>query len=327
MTFQMSNVLGRALRRVDRLLAPVTARSAEDQHLISFLFHTVCDDPNSHHSRQVDPHQGLTIAGLRKFIDYFLEHEFSFITPRDIPALQPSGRFAMMTFDDGYANNLLALPVLRSYHVPAVIYVSTNHVRYGKAFWWDVVYRNRHRQKRSESDIELERAVLKRKTVPEIEAYLTREFGAGWERPAGDLDRPLTPAELRDLAEEPLIEIGNHTADHAILTLCDSETMRSQIELAQSYLASETGSMPITISYPNGNYDKRVIVAAQACGLIHGITTLPHKNRVPFAEGERMTTGRYCVFFGPDLYLDLAVCRSSAQLYSRLVCSFKGRSM
>lgn len=321
----MSNIIGRAIQWVDRRFAPLVASGAEDQHLISFLFHNVVDSPSSHRSHQVDPQQGLTIAGLREFIDYFLEHEFSFVTPRDIPRVRLGGRFVMMTFDDGYANNLLALPVLRSYNVPAVVYVATNHVRYGRAFWWDVVHRNRHNQARAPSDIETEKAALKMKTAAEIEAYLRREFGADWGRPAGDLDRPLTPAELRELAEEPLIEIGNHTADHAILTSCDSETMHSQIELAQSYLAGETGSVPISISYPNGNFDKRVVTTARACGLVHGITTLPYKNRLPLAAGDSMTTGRYCVFFGPDLRLDLAVCRSSVQLHSRLVCYFRGR--
>ena len=41
----------------------------------------------------------------------------------------------MLTFDDGYYNNHLALPVLEEFDVPALFFISTNHVKQQKCFW------------------------------------------------------------------------------------------------------------------------------------------------------------------------------------------------
>jgi peptidoglycan/xylan/chitin deacetylase (PgdA/CDA1 family) len=62
------------------------------------------------------------------------------------------GRAVAVTFDDGYADNLLtAQPILRSYGVPAAVFVSTGHVDTSSEFWWD----------------EIERIVLAPGTLPE----------------------------------------------------------------------------------------------------------------------------------------------------------------
>ncbi|MEJ7665168.1 MAG: polysaccharide deacetylase family protein [Hymenobacter sp.] len=64
------------------------------------------------------------------------------MSPADVlRGLDPAGKYALITFDDGYFNNHLALPVLRRYGVPATFFISSHHVLSGQAFWWDVVYR------------------------------------------------------------------------------------------------------------------------------------------------------------------------------------------
>lgn len=49
-------------------------------------------------------------------------------------------RAVVLTFDDGYADNLLlAAPLLRRFGVPATVFVATGYCESGRPFWWDAV--------------------------------------------------------------------------------------------------------------------------------------------------------------------------------------------
>ena len=113
-----------------------------------------------------------------------------------------------MTFDDGYADNQRALEVLREFNVPVTLYASANHVEQGRRFWWDAVYRERRRQGAGGAAIEAEIAALKARRHDAIERHVTKEFGSRALVPVEDLDRPLTPEELRALAGDE----GSHSA-------------------------------------------------------------------------------------------------------------------
>lgn len=54
-------------------------------------------------------------------------------TARDLPR-----RAAVITFDDGYADNLdIALPILAAHDAPATVFVTAGQVESGREFWWD----------------------------------------------------------------------------------------------------------------------------------------------------------------------------------------------
>ena len=268
--------------------------------LISLLFHNVFTDPKEIEQRIVHPQQYLTVDNLDQLIEYFQNAGYCFISPTQLGDETCRGKAnVLLTFDDGYANNRYALEVLRSRNVPAILFVSTNHVRDNKAFWWDVLYRERIRQGRQDRLAD-EFDQLKRLPYWEIEDTVITEFGPRALSPVSDLDRPLTPDELRELASEPEIFIGNHTMDHAILTNLDEEQIESQIEGAQVYLEKLLGHRPQCISYPNGNTDDRVIETAGRCGLKQGITVMPRKNRPVPDDGELMKLGRYCITFSEN---------------------------
>jgi peptidoglycan/xylan/chitin deacetylase (PgdA/CDA1 family) len=50
-------------------------------------------------------------------------------------------RSIVVTFDDGYADNLTALPILEANEVPATVFVVSGAVGKPDAFWWDLLTR------------------------------------------------------------------------------------------------------------------------------------------------------------------------------------------
>src|SRR4029077_3069692 len=51
---------------------------------------------------------------------------------------EPLTRAVVLTFDDGYRDNLLvAKPLLERHEVPATVFVTTAYVGSGRDFWWD----------------------------------------------------------------------------------------------------------------------------------------------------------------------------------------------
>ena len=119
---------------------------------------------------------------------------------------------------------------------------------------------------------------------------------------------------LKRLAAEPLITIGNHTSDHAILTAHDEGQIRAQIEDCQTYLADLLGSAPPVIAYPNGNYDDRTLRIAADAGFAVGFTVEPRKSRLPLADSDPLRLPRYALDGGPDTLQQCRSCRSDLQL-------------
>jgi peptidoglycan/xylan/chitin deacetylase (PgdA/CDA1 family) len=273
----------RLVRATDGLIARAyLALFRERGGLLAFLFHSLFRDEREIALNQVDPLQRTTVAQFRRFIAYYLGHGYRFISPADLlRGLEPGGKYALITFDDGYFNNIRALPVLEEYGVPAVFFVSTDHVRQNKCFWWDVLYRERVAQGASPSRAYREGVGLKSKRTEQIEAELTARFGPRAFEPRGDVDRPFSPAELRAFARSPHVHLGNHTADHAILTNYPPEQARAQILGAQEALRGMTGVCPSAIAYPNGAHSGRILEACGDIGLKVGFTVRPEKNPLP----------------------------------------------
>jgi len=211
------------------------------------------------------------------------------------------------------------VPILREYGIPAVFFISTNHVRDNKCFWWDVLYRERLERGIAGSSIEAEIAMLKSKKSDETESYIVDNFGEDAMTPISDIDRPMTEAELREFAKEEWVSIGNHTLDHAILTNYGSDEVNSLIGGAQCYLEQVTGEPPESISYPNGNYSKDIIRICRSNGLRLGITVESRKNHLPLDKTEDLfRLGRFMVHGNDRIESQCKFFRSDIAIYNRL---------
>ena len=145
----------------------------EKNSLIIFIFHGLFCNRKEFCLNVVEPQNIITVEQFRLFIEYYLAHNYTFISPYDIlEGLNKNKKYALINFDDGYYNCQNALPILKEYNVPAVFFISTNHVIYNKCFWWDVLFRQRIKQGISLRKIFHEEKLLKSKTNDEIEKYI-----------------------------------------------------------------------------------------------------------------------------------------------------------
>lgn len=298
---------------VNRLRQGVSALHRDSSALVSFLFHGVFANRSEIDVHAVAPQQQITVDDFRQFVVHFLENGYHFISPNDIlTGLPATGRFAMATFDDGYFNNRLVLPVLREFEIPAVFFISTNHVETGQCFWWDVIHRERTRQGVPRKFISTEMSSLKQRTHESIESYLRVQFGDASLDPIGDIDRPLTPAELAEFSQEPYVHLGNHTSDHAILTNYSPAGIDTQITTAQDAIEQMTGLRPTMISYPNGNYSEAVIQASLRAGLTQGITVEKRKDYLPLEDSDdaAMRLGRFVLWGNRNIEEQCRIIRS-----------------
>lgn len=290
----------------------------ERSGLVSFMFHALFRDEREMALNHIAPMDRITVALLRRLVEYYLEQGYRFVSPADlVDGLDPGGRYAMITFDDGYYNNTLALPVLEAYKVPAVFCIATDNVRQNKCFWWDVFHREHAEKGTSRQRFDSEVAELKSLRSGDVEARLIEWFGAGAMAPRSDIDRPFSPPELREFARHPCVHLGNHTAGHAILTNYTLEQARAEIAGAQDALREMTGITPLAIAYPNGAYNPDILNACGELGLKVGFTVRPQKNRLPIDSRSRqlLRLGRFCPTGRSPIVTQCRTYRSDVQLY------------
>jgi peptidoglycan/xylan/chitin deacetylase (PgdA/CDA1 family) len=304
-------VVDTGLSACDALCHRLTPASVRDAPaLLVFALHALCGTRAGVHDPVLATGQAVCVDDLRALVETVLAHGYRLVSPDDLAGgLDPAGNYAMLTFDDGYFNNVLALPVLDEFDVPATFFIASNCMLEGNAFWWDVVSRELERAGASAAEGRAELARLKALHPTSIEPAVRQRYGAEALRPRGDADRPFTPAELRDFARHRNVHVGNHTADHAILTHCTPQEARSQIDRCQDELRAITGRAPLAISYPNGNHSEAVVEAARAAGLRLGFTVQPGRNSAAPEAAAQMRLSRFYFHGRPDAASEFQACR------------------
>jgi peptidoglycan/xylan/chitin deacetylase (PgdA/CDA1 family) len=203
----------------------------------------------------------------------------------------------VLTFDDGYADNLWnAKPLLEKYELPATVFVTSGNLDSPMEFWWD----------------DLERILLQPRKLPEClrlnvqgRAYdwqtansderqlaymaihqilqplkpsdrnqaITELFAEADVDPMGRPDyRPLTTDELIQLAQSDLVDIGAHTVTHPLLSVMSEDDQSAEIVGSRQKLEAILGSPMDTFSYPYGNFTPETGDIVEAAGFEGALT-------------------------------------------------------
>jgi peptidoglycan/xylan/chitin deacetylase (PgdA/CDA1 family) len=201
-----------------------------------------------------------------------------------------------VTFDDGYLDvHANAVPALEAAEIPATLFVVSGTVGARQEFWWDQLEQcfragwsgARHvelvaGEVRAAGTMTSDEPAMRRlhqviyrlapALIPGVMADLRRQVGA----PAPVLERrPVTPAELAELAASPVMEVGAHTRNHANLTTLTADDRHDEIAGSRARLHTVL-DLPIeTISYPYGAHDGDTVRCARETGFTHACTVSP----------------------------------------------------
>jgi peptidoglycan/xylan/chitin deacetylase (PgdA/CDA1 family) len=271
------------LNRIDRFFArSLVNLGIEKKSLIVLLFHGLVKDEKDLDSGLIKPDYVVSTTFFSKTIAYFLSKGYSFIRPQDIiNGLAKNEKYILLTFDDGYFNNSLALPILEQYNVPANFFISSYYVENNKSFWWDVVYREHKKRNRNSNELDAEFALFERTKIKEIEKNLIKQFGEDALKPVGDIDRPFTAGELNEFASHKLVSLGNHTSRHAVLSILEQTEILDEFNTCQVFLNKITNDNLPIISYPMGYYNREIAELSGNFGFKLGFTVNERKNYFP----------------------------------------------
>jgi peptidoglycan/xylan/chitin deacetylase (PgdA/CDA1 family) len=298
----------------------------ERNALLCFLFHSIFLDEAEAGQNVIHPLQRTTVAQFRRFVEYYASQGYQFITPAELLAgLHPDRKYALISFDDGYFNNQRALPVLEEFSVPATFFITTGNVLNGRCFWWDVHWRECAAQGMSEQAIVRDGRSLKCLPTEQIEEELIRRFGPAAFTPRGDVDRAFTSEELRAFSRHRHVSLGNHTANHAILSNYAPRAGREQIFGAQEAIESITGVRPIAVAYPNGAHSTQIERWCVDAGLKCGFTVEQHKTTLPLDPDSQdvMRIGRFMPDGEHPIEKQCKTYRSDVQLYNAFYAGYQ----
>jgi peptidoglycan/xylan/chitin deacetylase (PgdA/CDA1 family) len=210
-------------------------------------------------------------------------------------------RSVVVTFDDGYRDNLLALPSLRRYRVPATIFVTTGAVGRTRSLWWDeqehilsrlsrldVKWRGEEWQfdlstpaGKAEAFTRLNRT-FKAMNPPDqdelMELLRDKARQSEINGPLFEDETILSWDEILEFDRDELITIGAHTADHFVLSRLSDDELRAQLITPKRELESRLGHPVDHFAYPFGGAGEagpREFAATRDAGFRSAVTTRP----------------------------------------------------
>jgi len=217
------------------------------------------------------------------------------LTRADDPA-----RFACLTFDDGYRDNLeWAYPVLKRHRVPFAIFVTPAFADGTGHLWWQTletaiaendsitVRIDGHEQgfacATTADKHSAMRAIGDALSAPGDEAKLRAAMADLARRSNIDTDAACASAcmtwrELARLAADPLVTIGAHTMTHPKLRTLDADAARYEISASADRIAGELGVRPDHFAFPYGDASaagEREFGLAAELGFKTALTTRP----------------------------------------------------
>lgn len=262
--------------------------------LTTLIYHRVLPEPDPLRPGEVDAE--CFANQLR-----WLASHFELLTISEAQAALAQGRLprraACITFDDGYADNLLvAHPLLAAQGARATIFVATGYLDGGRMFSDSVIEfvrrvpdgvldvqaleMGRH-ELRSTADrlaaISALQVALKYLPPQQRETKLRELLRAVPVAPLPD-DLMLSSAQVAELARLGH-EIGGHTVDHTVLTTLPLAQAREQVEAGLARLQQITGRRPSSFAYPNGrpqrDYQGPHVQMLRELGLQAAVSTSP----------------------------------------------------
>jgi peptidoglycan/xylan/chitin deacetylase (PgdA/CDA1 family) len=308
----VSLTVGRAAERLVRSWRAWTAPGA-----VILLYHRVAETPSPWYQLSVTP------ARFAEHLEVLRRAAYPMSLLAMVSGLQQGRlprRAVAVTFDDGYADNLLAAkPLLEQQAVPATVFVTVGLVGSSEGPWWDELEQHvfaarllpRHVRVVSDGqahDVNLvardgDRTngapgrliaaldrIMRRASLEErraIFAQLRAQVPIDAEPRA---DRMLTARELVRLADGDLVEVGAHTMTHPVLSGLSVAALRAEVGGSKRALEAMLGRPVTAFSYPFGtaeDFDANSAAVVREAGFACACAVAPRAVR-PGADVYRL---------------------------------------
>lgn len=240
------------------------------------MFHRVLPGQNrprvhNHESLEITPEQ------LEQTIQFFQKRNYTFLSIENLPQYLKSNtkrKFVIFTFDDGYADNLeFAYPIFKEYKIPFTIYLTTNFINARAVLWWyhleEMLLERQHihfhwdgreyqmachSQHTKETAFGELRKLITGHLNPEIcNAFLENLFDKNIDKLRTFTRKEmLTWDEISELAKDPIVTFGAHTANHLPLRNLSSAELHSEIIRSREEIESRIGKRVLDFAYPFG---------------------------------------------------------------------------
>lgn len=274
------------------------ARRFSRQRLRALCYHSVVSDDTP-----LDPRANIAVTASQFELQLReLTACFTPVSAEQVMAAFDGGqplppRALLVTFDDGYRNNLeLAAPLLLKYGVPAFFFITTGLVGTRNLLWTQEIVERviawpatqfvnnpfgitdlpREELRRIEIGRSLAESCKRistehRQELLESMRIFDLAIKESWQRELYDF---MTWGEVRQLKKLGF-EVGAHTVTHPILTSLTQQALCDELAIAKEQIERELGTHCNTIAYPNGgeqDVSAAIFKTAGEAGYLLGFT-------------------------------------------------------
>lgn len=264
------------------------------------MLHRVTDQPTG--PLGVNRHLSVTPSFLEQTIAEMKRLDYRFVSMDEaVDRLKQktfAERFAVITLDDGFRDNLdQALPVFEKHETPFIIHIAPGLTDGRSLLWWEIVEEIVAVSEqiclptgRGALTVECRTEAEKIYANCVLTEYLTEEVAeadqhatltglahaAGVDISAPGRDLLMNWDEIGRVAAHPLAQIGAHTVHHYNLKRLDESTAFDEIAMAGDILSDRLGQRPRHMAFPYG-YAKAVgcreVAMAKQAGFESAVTT------------------------------------------------------
>jgi peptidoglycan/xylan/chitin deacetylase (PgdA/CDA1 family) len=223
-----------------------------------------------------------------------IKQKYKVITLEEISNDLPQEKYATISFDDGYKDNVeFALPILEKYNVKASFYVVTDCIDKNIPTWThilDYLFFNTKKtfikldfgfldscfRNGNIENINLRISYVK-KLKPVLKQLSHSQRNMVLDKVTdifNDVQLPKLMMTWDDLKKLSALghHIGSHTVSHCMLgTMVDEDEIRYELETSATRIKEELGFFPKTISYPVGSYNQNTINISREVGYTKGL--------------------------------------------------------